>query len=226
MRILSKQKGFLHFESMLGLGLLAAVVLFVVPPLQVGMENERPLRTVMEAEKVARAVLDYHTDVGMWPVKGDGQTDLALLVPAHNKGRTRAMATSMNSATEGIMMGTMVSSGNEETTPDPIHQSWLKEVPVDPWSRPFRVVIMGDRVGTQPVNTSSGYPDEPPAGTAIVVISAGPNGLYDTDLAHLWSADLSGRLTQQGRVDKPRTDNSFGGDDLGFVLARTTLGGH
>lgn len=226
MRILSNQPGFSRFESMLGLGLLAAVVLFVLPPLHLGMEAERPLRTLMEAETVARAVLDYHTDTGMWPVAGDGQTDLALLVPAHNKGRTRAMATSMNSATQGIMMGTMVAAKSSEEASASTAQSWLKEVPVDPWDRPFRVVIMGDRTASHTVDKSSGYPDDPPAGTAIVVISAGPNGLYDTDLAHLWSADLSGRLTQQGLAGTPRTDNSFGGDDLGFVLTRSPLGGH
>ncbi len=226
MRILANQPGFSRLESMLGLGLLAAVVLFVVPPLQLGVEAERPLRTNMEAENVARAVLDYHSDTGLWPLKADGQTDLALLVPTHNQGRVRAMATSMNSATQNIMMGTLVDAPTSGEATESDVPSWLSEVPVDPWDRPFRVVIMGDRAGTQPLDTSSGYPDDPPAGTAIVVISAGPNGLYDTDLAHLWSADLSGRLTQQGRDDSPRTDNSFGGDDLGFVLTRSSLGSH
>ena len=177
MRILVNQPGFSRFESMLGLGLLAAIVLFVVPPLQTGMENERPLRTVMAAETVAHAVLDYHTDTGKWPLTGDGRTDLALLVPAHNKARTRAMAATMNSATEGIMMGTMVGQGNSGSQPETVHEAWLKEVPVDPWDRPFRVVIMGERSGFTAVKTASGYPDEPPVGTAIVVISAGPNGL-------------------------------------------------
>ncbi len=211
---------------MLGLGLLAAVVLFVVPPLQLGMETEKPVRTIMEAETLAQAVLDYHTDTGRWPLKGDGQTDMALLVPSGNKARTRAMATSMNSVSQGLMMGTMVSSETTDSPTDTTEKSWLKELPVDPWNRPFRVVILGDRTGSRTASTASGYPDEPPAGTAIVVISAGPNGLYDTDLAHLWSADLSGRLALQGQTGTTRTDNSFGGDDLGFVLSRSALGGN
>ncbi len=134
------------------------------------------------------------------------------------------MATTMNSATEGIMMGTMVNTGSSDTQSDAPLEGWLKEVPVDPWDRPFRVVIMGERTGIAVAKTSSAYPDEPPVGTAIVVISAGPNGLYDTDLAQLWSADLSGRLAREGNADTPRTDNSFGGDDLGFILSRSTLG--
>ncbi len=220
-----KRPLFLRFESLLGLGLVAAVVLFVVPPLQTGMENERPLRTLMEAETVAHAVLDYHTDTGRWPLKGDGRTDLALLVPAHNRARTRAMANTMNSATEGFMMGTMISQDSAETEPSEDQASWLEEVPVDPWDRPFRVVVMGDRTGSGALDSSSGYPNEPPTGTAIVVLSAGANGLFDTDLAKLWSADLSGRLASEGSSDQPRTDNSFGGDDLGFILSRSTLGG-
>lgn len=226
MRILSNQPGFSRFESMLGLGLIAVIVLFVVPPLQTGMENERPLRTVMEAETVAHAVLDYYTDNGKWPLAGDGQTDLALLVPAHNQARTRAMATTMNSATSGILMGTMVSSDSSEPAAETSDEFWLKEVPVDPWDRPFKVVIMGDRTGTIPADKAAGYPDDPPAGTAVVVISAGANGLYDTDLANLWGADLSGRLASQGVAGTPRTDNAFGGDDLGFVLTRSPLGGN
>jgi len=225
MNIFSNQPGFSRFETMLGVALLASVVLFVLPPLQVGVETERPLRTEMEAETLARAVLDYHTDTGRWPMKGDGQTDLSLLVPAHNKARTRAMATTMNSATEGIMMGTMVSSGTSETVSDSPEKTWLKEVPVDPWDRPFRVVIMGDRTSVAPAGNSSTYPDEPPAGTSIVVISAGPNGLYDTDLAQFWSGGLSSRITRQGQDDASGTDNSFGGDDLGYVLSRSVLGG-
>lgn len=226
MRVLLNQPGFSRFESMLGLGLLAVVILFVIPPLQLGMETEKPVRTIMEAEKLAQAVLDFHTDTGRWPLNGDGQTDMALLVPVGNKARTRKMAAAMNSATQGILMGTMVESESIQSPTDPQVKTWLKELPIDPWNRPFRVVILGDRTGARTADTAPGYPAEPPAGTAIVVISAGPNGLYDTDLAHLWSADLSGRLAQEGQIGTIRTDNSFGGDDLGFVLSRSTLGGY
>ncbi len=226
MKVLIKRLGFSRFESLLGFGLLALVVLVVLPPMQGGLNGERPLRAVMQAEIVAKAVLDYHTDLGHWPISADGQADLALLVPVHKKAQARAVAGSMNSATEGTMMGTLVES--ETTQESPVNESekaWLKEVPVDPWDRPFRVVVMGERTGYQAESKSSGYPDEPPAGTAIVVISAGPNGLYDTDLAKLWQADLSGRLNLASDQNTPQEGNAFGGDDLGFVLSRSAIGG-
>jgi len=228
MNIVIKRLGFSRFESLLGFGLLAVMGLVILPPLKGGLQAERPLRTVLEAEVVARAVLDYHTDMGHWPVGGDGQTDLALLVPNHNKARTRALAGTMNSATSGTLLGAMVNSESSADTSltqrNIPEKSWLKEVPVDPWDRPFRVLVMGDRTGFNNEPTSSGYPDEPPAGTSIVVISAGPNGLYDTDMAQLWSADLSGRLGGPTGHESPVTGNSFGGDDLGFVLSRTIIG--
>ncbi len=225
-----KQQGFSRFEAMLGFGLLALVAMIVVPPLQVGMQTERPMRAVMEAEMVARAVLDYHTEMGHWPVTGDGQADLALLVPSYNRARTRALARTMNSATEGVLMGSMVGSeGSDQFSAPAQEKTWLKEVPVDPWDRPFRVVIMGDRTGYDHLkteNSSSGFPDVPPPGTAIVVLSSGPNGLYDTDLAQLWHSDLSGRLTLEDGSSEAESGNSFGGDDLGFVLSHSSFGGN
>ncbi len=230
MNFVIKRLGFSRFESLLGFGLLSVIVLMVLPPLRGGMRAERPLRATMEAEMVARAVLDFHTDMGHWPVGGDGQTDLALLVPVHSRARIRALAGTMNSATNGSMMGSMVSTESSEKSAKAEkgnqEKSWLKEVPVDPWDRPFRVVVMGDRTGYHAKYASSGYPDEPPAGTAIVVISAGPNGLYDTDLAQLWNADLSGRLDRLDGKDIPESDNAFGGDDLGFILSRSAIGGN
>ncbi len=208
----------------MGLGLLTAIVLFVIPPLRVGMESEQPLRTVMEAERVAHSVLDFHTDTGTWPLTGDGQTNLALLMPAHTSARTRAMSPTIDSNTEDILMGAIVSSESSSTMVDTEKKNWLKEVPVDSWNRPFRVLILGERTGLDSGESSFGYPDEPPLGTAIAVISAGPNGRFETDSTCLWSADLSGRLARQGDIDTPRTDNSFGGDDLGFVLSRSALG--
>ncbi len=226
MKVMMKRLGFSRFESLLGFGLLAVIVLVVLPPLRGGLQAERPTRATMEAEIVAHAVLDFHTDMGYWPTGGDGQTDLALLVPLHKQARTRAVAGTMNSATSNVLMGTLVNAEkSSEPTDDKPAKSWLKEVPVDPWDRPFRVVVMGDRTGYQDEQKSSGYPDAPPPGTAVVVISAGPNGLYDTDLAKLWSADLSGRLTHEDDTTTSQTGNAFGGDDLGFVLTHAPLGG-
>ncbi len=96
-----------------------------------------------------------------------------------------------------------------------LEKSWLKEVPVDPWDHPFRVVVMGDR-HEHYQQSSSGYPDQPPVGTAVLVISAGPNGLYDTDLAKLGNTDGGNSL---------QSDNVIGGDDLGFVLSSSSAGG-
>jgi hypothetical protein len=206
-----KKESLSRFEAMLGFGLLALIVLVVLPPLKGGMEAERPLRAALEAETVAQAVLDYHTDMGHWPMTGDGQTDLALLVPSHKRAQTRALAKTMNSATDGVLFGALAGANNPNASPSAADEkTWLKEVPVDPWDRPFRVVILGNRTGSEPTPDSipsSGYPDVPPPGTAIVVLSSGPNGLFDTDLARFWSSD-----------------NSFGGDDLGFVLTRSSLG--
>lgn len=195
MMILVKRLGFSRFESMLGFGLLALILVFAVPPMRRGMIAERPVRAVMDAELVAHAVLDYHTDTGNWPLNETGQADWAQLVSEPSQAGTGV-------GSNGALLGTLAAADS----------SWLPNVPVDPWGRPYEVKILGARTATEQVKTGSGYPDEPPAGTSIVVFSLGANGRRDTSFPAT-AGDAKDAL-------------QFQGDDLGFVLIRSNFGGN
>ena len=75
------------------------------------------------------------------------------------------------------------------TSPD-TGTTWLREIPLDPWGQSFRVMVE--------------------SGT-IAVISAGPDGTFDTDPARLWN--------------RPAHINPCDGDDVGLVLELDPDGG-
>jgi len=83
-------------------------------------------------------------------------------------------------AGQANMVGAM---GSVESAPP-----WLNEIPLDPWYRPYRIHLVDD----------AGQP-------RLVVISSGPDGLYQTSSARLLTV-----------VAAP--EPVFGGDDQGFVL--------
>jgi hypothetical protein len=68
----------------------------------------------------------------------------------------------------------------------------VEEVPLDPWGRPFRAYLLG-------------------GGRAVAVVSAGPDGILDTNIDRLWS-----------RRDFP---HAFDGDDTGSILTLVSDGG-
>lgn len=85
----------------------------------------------------------------------------------------------------GGLPGTDLSAFPQATGP-----SWLKEVPLDPWGQAYHVMVTD---------------------LAIAVVSAGPDGMLDTEPAHLWS--------------RPNNINPGDGDDVGIVLEIDSDGG-
>ena len=223
--------GFTKFETMLGVSLVLIAGLATVPLFQQHQGLAAPVQALLGAEEIAHAVVDYRTDTGAWPVADDGEVDLARLTASRpvDEERTRQVASA--GMTQAHLMGAMagVAQENRATaeSADYVLPAWLDEVPLDPWQRPYRVVIMGEASSPEAAVSgagSAGYPDTPPPGVAVVVISAGENGRWETDLPRMWDADLARRMGRDNHRDTPLRGDVFGGDDLGFVLSRLDIG--
>jgi len=157
------------FQVLLGLAVLAAAGFFAWSQLGGLVFEERPVRALAEARELAAATLDYHHDIGKWPQTPDRQIDLTLLLGHRpdrpdrpdRPGRTAtALAGSPSSGLGGL--------GRTEATTGHlgVGRYWLKEIPLDPWDRPYRVMVTD---------------------VAIAVLSTGPNRKLDTDWSRMWA---------------------------------------
>lgn len=180
-----------RFEALLGVAVIGIAVLSL-PWLEGAMEGAKGADSRTEAGRIAQAVLDYHTEMGAWPAGSGEDINLAKLTAAPNAEAA---------------LGAMLPGGP---------QPWLDAIPVDAWGRPYRTSIFDERdpakiaAEQRPRDDMAPpkpapFPDTPPAGVIIVVLSAGPDGAFDTDLHTLAHA----------AVPAPR------GDDIGFVLRGT-----
>lgn len=215
-----KEKKITKFEIILGLAALSLVALVALPPLHGGMSQEKSIRAVAGAEDIARAILDFRCDTGTWPGQLGDYADLSCL--------TR---TSQAAVADQDLLGAMAGAHATRTAE---FRPWLREVPLDPWQRPYRVAIMASARGsdqaaneawTSTLARTHVYPSEPPEGVAICVVSAGPDGEWNTDLDQLGHRAVSGPATTAAGAVTPAPSVQFGGDDLGFVLKGSSQGG-
>lgn len=172
-----ERKQFNRFDVLLGIGVLA-VVAAGLPWLSQQLETAKRVRTQDQARCVAQAILDYHAEMGRWPAPDGQPVDLTLLTAVPPADHT---------------LGAM---GVPDARP------WIEEVPVDSWGRPF-VAAVYDQSGIQapPADNIKAFPMAPPPGATIVVVSAGRDGVLQSNLETL-----------------AHRDDAFGGDDTGQVL--------
>ncbi len=193
------KKTFTSFDVILGLGVLA-VVAAGLPWLGQQLDMAKNARSRDHAGRVAQAILDYHTEMGQWPAAHGKPVDLSVLTavppPAHT-------------------LGTMAATPESPIEPDA--RPWVEELPVDSWGRPFVAAVYdaqgqglqhdASQAGQQPdiaPNTAGrAYPMSPPPGTTIVVVSAGRDGILQSNLdalAHgpeaLFRGDDTGQVLQ------------------------------
>jgi hypothetical protein len=181
-------KPVIRFQGVLGFVVLAAVGLLAFSHLRGLAPEERPVRAQAEARELASATLDYHTDTGQWPRNPEGNIDLTPLLG--RKSGQRAMTIAAGGTGGGL--GGL--GGLSETGSPTGHQGaggyWLEEIPLDPWGSSYLVLQTG---------------------TAIAVLSTGPNKKLDTELARIWT--------------RPANINPCDGDDVGIVLVMDSDGG-
>jgi len=178
-----ERKGFTRLEVVLGLCVTAAVLAVTLPSLWRGNGQDRQRNAMSRAEELASAVLDFRCDTGRWPESAGGELDVTCLT-----------LTPAAAADQGFRAPHV-----DRDRP------WLDEVPLDPWGRPYRVHLVGAAVAAAVVSDAAGYPSAPPAGIGILVISAGPDGVFQTDPRH--------------------GEAGFTGDDVGYSLVNPAVSG-
>ena len=183
-----KRRGFSRFDVVLGVGVLA-VVAAGLPWLGQQLNMAKSARSRDHAAVVAQAILDYHTEMGQWPAADGQPVDLTVLTAV-----PPALPTT----------GTMAA---------PDDRPWIEEVPVDSWGRPFVAAVYDKNgvaapVAAVPAGGSRAYPMAPPPGATIVVVSAGHDGILQSNLDALAGTNSPAYL----------------GDDTGQVLRGQVTG--
>jgi hypothetical protein len=147
-----------NFQGSLGLIVLVAAGVLAWCHLNGLVFEERPVRARAEATELARAAFDYHQETGDWPRNPDGEVDLTPLLGGQARRTDTVLAAA---AGEGVGLAALEGSG----APQVKGQPWLKEIPLDPWGRPYRV-LAGEK--------------------GLAVLSTGPDGRLDTDPNRMW----------------------------------------
>lgn len=192
---MSKQ-GFTKFEMVLGLAVVAIVAVVLFPPLRSGVDEDRSIRAWSRAESIAYAILDYHDETGGWPPIQRGSMELGCLTQQkriHDPAGRPAMA----------MMGASGLGASTEFQ-QPEAEPWLDEVPLDAWNRPYTVQLI-----------------EIPGGQgalALIVLSAGPDGVLETDPAQ-WPLECLTGVAPRDAIDPDDPD-----DPNDTVQAQLTVG--
>lgn len=190
------RKAFSGFDMLLGLGVLL-VVAAGLPWLGQQLDQAKSARSREHAGRVAQAILDFHTEMGRWPAPVGQPVDLTMLTAVPPPGHTQ---------------GAMAMPTDEPARP------WVDQLPVDSWGRPFVAAVYGvvsdatsgatsgatsdPGLAPEPVRAGRAYPMTPPPGTTIVVVSAGRDGILQSNLDALAQAATA----------------TFRGDDTGQVL--------
>jgi prepilin-type N-terminal cleavage/methylation domain-containing protein len=217
------ERGFSLVEILVAVAILA-VLSATLSPLVIKFVNDgRRSRTLADSQTLGQAILAFQVDTGLWPVSNDGVTtnagEISRLVglpaasinttniPAGNgSGSTGAWQTGGDGGTAGAIEDLLIFNKNatvallyptSSTPPDPPGWAgpYLKTVPLDPWGHPYVCNVR------YLVNASvSGVTAAVAADHAVMCLSAGPNGVWDTSFAD--ATAISG----------PQ------GDDIGYLI--------
>jgi prepilin-type N-terminal cleavage/methylation domain-containing protein len=220
----SSEKGFSLIEVLVAVAIVAIVAGAITPLVLKYVGDARSARAISDARTMGQAIIAFNLDTGRWPVSNDGNlndtAELSRLV-----GLARGDISADN-IPDGA--GTATGDGNwdgggdggdagaiedfliynEDANTDPLYPvsmnpaaspgwdgPYLQFVPPDPWGNPYVVNIRYlDGVG---IATTAEEQDH-----AVFVLSAGPNGLFET------SFDDGTALSSGGT----------GGDDVGWMV--------
>jgi hypothetical protein len=209
------RRGYVPYEVAATIALIVVMTIAVGPPLLDNLRAGKIDRARSEAEIIGHAILDFHTDVGQWPLIATGEPIAhgRLVGNASVGGGNVGLPTGLiasgsgGSVPQGIAMGTVTAHlvNNRDANGAPIYTTsghpylepgwngpYLEEVPLDPWGHPYVIDIQPFRHDS--LNQVSGYD------SVIVVASCGPNQRFETVLP------------------KVEGDDDFAGDDVGFVI--------
>lgn len=204
----SSQRGFTLVEVIVVLSVVLLLTGIAVPMLSSYMEDGRRARAEAECKVVGAAVMSFYKDLGVYPARNSGGTNnyLYSLLTGPTTPTTNPWTAGHNFATWGMgaARGDLLDNHLLRNQPQGSGAAayattgsmrWRGPyvngtTPLDPWGRPYVVnVISGHN------NNATNY-------KRLWVISAGPNGRFDTvatatAVTEITGDDIGVMLTQR-----------------------------
>ncbi|MBI5116795.1 prepilin-type N-terminal cleavage/methylation domain-containing protein [Candidatus Poribacteria bacterium] len=228
---MKRSAGFTLIEVIVAVGIVAILSAAVAVSVVKYINDGRIARSASDAQTIGTAVVTFLKDTGKWPVSDDGVLndagELSRLVGLDRADVANAAmipdgagtATGDGNwdgggdgGTAGAMEDLLILNADANTTPlytvsksAPVVQGWngpyIDTIPLDPWGNPFVCNIRYARGASV-----TGVTAAEEASHSVFVLSAGPNGLFET------SFDDATALPATG----------VGGDDVGFLVSGAT----
>jgi prepilin-type N-terminal cleavage/methylation domain-containing protein len=213
MNRIHRNEGFTLFEVIIAVALVAIMAVAIAPPLIKNLNEGKLSRAQSDAQVIANSILQFYKDTGDWPLQNDNDAayDVTRLATNASLGGGNA---GIPGGAGGVPGGGNWDSWGSASTitdqlirnatdaVDPLYPEsrnphvvpgwngpYLDSAPLDPWGNPFVVNI---RYMNNGVNNYTRH--------AVMVLSAGPNGLFETSF-------------QDGNYEE-----QIGGDDVGYIL--------
>ncbi len=195
-----RDRGFTLIEILVGVAILAILSAALTPLVIKYVNDGRRARALSDSQAIGQAVLAFQLDTGMWPANGDanpndpGEISRLVGLPSPIVVASIPGGTGAAGNWDGGGSGGTAASlqdhliRNQSPTQTPIYTvslsapeppgwngPYLKNVPMDPWGRPFVCNVRyldGAQVTTAAIEDNH----------AVLCLSAGPNAVYDTPL--------------------------------------------
>ncbi len=213
MHSMRANRGFTLLEIIIAVAIVAIMAVAIAPPLIKNLNEGKAARAQSDAKVIGNAVLSFYKDTGRWPLQNDADAANDLTRLASNAslgggnsgipggasgvsgsgnwdswGQVSTLTDQLVSNSSGAIDPLYTESKNPHSKPG-WNGPYLDSVPLDPWGNPFVVNVRFVNSGISNYERHN-----------VMVISAGPNGVFDT----------------------PFHDQTFdevvGGDDIGYVI--------
>jgi prepilin-type N-terminal cleavage/methylation domain-containing protein len=185
------EKGFTLIEVVVVVAVIAILAAVLTPYITKYIDDSKVAKARNEVQVIAAALTNAYKDLGRWPNRINATTDYGGLFT----GATTPAAAFFGAATGWTAPGAgwnsldthLVTNGHTYPATGDVKWSgpYAATLPVDPWGRPYVINAANFTSSTTPP-------------TPVWVLSAGPNGVVNTNIATTAAATVPG------------------GDDIGF----------
>lgn len=176
--MLKVQRGFTLIEVIVVAGIIAILAGILVPIIFKEIDEAKITRAAADIRSISSALIVLKKDTGQWPVYDNACNQTATLVAGSGNVPTNYVAMGFDGSIQTIFDDFFIKDAGG------CYRNWkgpyMASVTFDPWSNAY---IMNVK-------------EFPVANSPVWIISAGPNGLLDTNAS----------------------DNISGGDDIGLRL--------
>lgn len=192
------QGGFTLVEVIVVLSVVLLLTGIAVPMLSSYMEDGRRARAEAETKVIGAAVMSFYKDLGVYPARNSGGTNnyIYSLLTGPTTPTTNPWTAGHNFATWGMgaargdlldnhLLRNQPQGNNSAAYATTGSMRWRGPYvngtsPLDPWGRPYAI------------NVISGWQTNATNYKRLWVISAGPNGRFDTNANATATTDITG----------------------------------